>query len=477
MSDVSIKSTPSGSAEAGAFGPVLFLISSSVAWLLAGLTLALVASVKLHLPGFLVDCSYMTFGRIDAAARNSLVYGFAAQAGLGLGLWLLAHLGSARLAGGWLIAVAAVFWNLGLTFGIGAIIAGQGTGVAWLEFPSEVTPLLFLSFLVMAGWGVVTFCTRRNSTASPSQWYIFGAMFWFPWLYATAQAAVVFFPVRGVVQAIIAGWYSQGLFELWLTSLALGVLYYLVPNATGRPTKNLEYATLGFWSLIILAIWTSAKGLVGGPVPAWVITVGVAAGVVLILPTVLISLNLHSARLFSAAFKSPTHFLLLASAVSFTTHGLLDSAISLRCAQRVLHFTQFPPALRELQLFGFIFFALFAGIHTFLGRIGVKKSPFEILGGVHVALSVFGVFLVIVPMLLGGWRQGFLLADSQQPFLVSVAAIHPAFLARTAGLALLLIGQLALAGKLALTLFNLAKPLGKPALALFIETETVPTSR
>src|SRR5271165_6759981 len=78
--------------------PVLLLFACAVLWLLAGSAFGLLATLKFHAPGFLADCAWLTYGRVHPAHLNAFLYGFAAQAGLGVLLWLLCHLGRTRLA-------------------------------------------------------------------------------------------------------------------------------------------------------------------------------------------------------------------------------------------------------------------------------------------------------------------------------------------------------------------------------------------
>src|SRR6266496_5269713 len=69
--------------------PLLLLFSSGLCWLVLGTVLALISSIKLHAPGFLADSAWLTLGRVRPAAMNSFLYGFAAQVGLGVLLWLI----------------------------------------------------------------------------------------------------------------------------------------------------------------------------------------------------------------------------------------------------------------------------------------------------------------------------------------------------------------------------------------------------
>ena len=87
---------------------------------------------------------------------------------------------------------------------------------------------------------LLTFNARRTEELFPSQWYILAALFWFPWLYTSARLLLVWFPVRGVMQLAVNGWFANGLFTLWLASLALAVLYYFIPKLACKQNQMVK---------------------------------------------------------------------------------------------------------------------------------------------------------------------------------------------------------------------------------------------
>jgi cytochrome c oxidase cbb3-type subunit 1 len=50
--------------------PVLWWLTSAIAWLLIGSVFGLIASIKLHLPEWLVSDAVMTFGRVRPASGS-----------------------------------------------------------------------------------------------------------------------------------------------------------------------------------------------------------------------------------------------------------------------------------------------------------------------------------------------------------------------------------------------------------------------
>ena len=77
--------------------PLLALFGGAALWLVVGSVLALIASIKFHAPDFLADCPWLTYGRVQPAADDALLYGFCLPAGLGVMLWIFARLSQTPL--------------------------------------------------------------------------------------------------------------------------------------------------------------------------------------------------------------------------------------------------------------------------------------------------------------------------------------------------------------------------------------------
>src|SRR5512138_557536 len=104
--------------DASCRAPLLAIFLSAAVWAVVGSALGLMASIKFHSPDFLADPAWLTYGCIQPAGTNAIVYGFGMQGCLGLALWLLARLGQTRLRVPVVTLTGVVFWNLGLTIGV-----------------------------------------------------------------------------------------------------------------------------------------------------------------------------------------------------------------------------------------------------------------------------------------------------------------------------------------------------------------------
>lgn len=231
--------------------PVILFFASSVVWLLVGSALALVASVKMHSPGFLPDWEWLTFGRVRPAHLNTVIYGWGSMAGVGTLLWLEARLCRVRLPLQLLLVVGCVLWNVGVTGGTIGILAGDGTSVEWLEFPYPWSFLFAAVFAVVMAASMMMFSGRRVGHIYVSQWYLFGAVLWFPFLYVLANALIHGGLATGVVQASANWWFAHNVLGLWFTPVGLAAVYYLLPKVLGRPIHSYYLSILGFWTLAL----------------------------------------------------------------------------------------------------------------------------------------------------------------------------------------------------------------------------------
>lgn len=433
--------------DASAKAPVLVFFVSAVIWLLLGSLAQLAANIQLHQPAFLADCAFTTHGRLVAAAQNILVYGWGFNAAFAFGLWIMARLSATTLRhGGWLF-VAAKFWNLGITLGVGGILAGYSTSFELLEMPRYVVLLLLASYALIGVWGVTTFSVRNTENVFASQWYLFGAAFWFPWLYSIAQIMLFRSPVRGVLQPIVNAWYVQGLYGLWFVPVALAAIYYFLPKILGKPISNYYLAPLAFWWLVAATALGAGVRLIGAPVPVWIPTLGIVASMMLVLPIVVIALNIFGTLKGSlgAVGGSVTLRFIAVSIAGFFLAAILGLVLSLREVAVLTQFTLLGGLRDWLVFFGCFSTAMFGAAYFFLPRLTGRGWRSPALVSVHFGATLIGFLLVAVALGLGGWKQAHLLHDASVTFATITDTLAGFHKLGSAGLALIVLGQLAFA--------------------------------
>jgi cytochrome c oxidase cbb3-type subunit 1 len=441
--------------------PLLILISSAILWLVAGGVLALIASIQLHTPQFLSQWACLTYGRIQAAQETAFIYGWAINAGLGVALWLLSRLGGVPLRAAGLATIGTVFWNLALTVGVLGILAGDMTGFAFFQLPAYVQPIMLVAYAAVAVAGVLAWTGRRNAFTFATQWYAVAALFVFPWVFSVAQVTLLFAPVHGTLQAVVAAWFGQNLGALVLAPFALAAAYYLLPKISGHPVRHYDYAAHAFWALLVIGGWAGGRQLIGGPVPVWVTTTGIIASVLLLFHYVVVSVNLAGAlgTCGSLALRFTAIGLL-----AYVSGGAINAVTAIRGVAKFSQFTFFAVAQTQLLLGGAFTFMIFGAIYFLTPRLMGKSWPSAALIRAHFAAVLLGLALNVGGLFAAGWIQGGDLNHAAVSFPAIAAHVRVWLLVATAGQALTLLGSLALAlnfGRLLVVCFK------QPALELF----------
>jgi cytochrome c oxidase cbb3-type subunit 1 len=427
--------------------PVLVLMSLSLLWLLGATVLFVIASFKLHTPGFFSDWEWLTYGRVRPAATTAMIYGWAMNAGFALAVWMMARLSRAKLLHGGLIIVGALFWNIGVKAGIFGILIGKGMPYEWMALPAFSGLLLLVAYILMAVWVVNTFRYRQEKHVYVSQWFLLAALFSFPWVFSVAQIMLVQAPVRGTLQALVSVWYTQNLIGLWLMPIGLAAAYYFIPKVLGKPIHSYHLAVVGFWSLAVT--WAGPSRLVGGPVPAWVISAGIVGCVLMLIPVIVTTVNLHLTSLgsFREIWNSPTLRFVVFGSIAFSLVGLLWAVTAFRSVAGIIHFTLVDEGLTQLAVYGFFSMTVFGGFYFIVPRLLEKEWPSASLISLHFWSAFIGVTILVIGLFIGGVVQGLWMNDpgTHPEWITIVESLVPYLLTGTVGWILILLGHLAFA--------------------------------
>ncbi|WP_221030848.1 cbb3-type cytochrome c oxidase subunit I [Actomonas aquatica] len=444
--------------DASTKAPALFFLISSVLWLLAGTVFALISSFKLHNPEFMGDWEWMTFGRARTAHLNTVIFGWSVNAAFAVAFWLMARLSRSVLRHPKLLFVAGAFWNIGVSIGVFGIMRGDSNSIEWLEMPAYATPLLFVAYALVGAWAIITFRFGKSQHIYVSQWYIMAALFWFPWLYSIAQMMLIFEPARGTVQALVNWWFAHNVLGLWFTPIGLGAVYYFLPKVLGKPIHSYYLSVLGFWSLAFFYNWAGVHHLIGGPVPAWVQTAGIAASFMMVVPVVVTAINHHMTMVgsFGALKYSPTLRFIVFGAVSYTLTSLQGSSMAIRSWAEVTHFTHYTVGHAHWGMYAFFTMVMFGSIYYILPRLLLKEWPSAALITAHFWATAIGILIYVAALSIGGVEQGLALNDvDNYPIFLDIVEMTKRYLVtRSLAGILITVGHIAFAVNFAWMLFK-----------------------
>jgi len=452
--------------DASASGPVLFFYTTAITWLLASTVFGLIASIKLHQPEFLGGWSFLTYGRIRPAYVDTLVYGWACPAGMGTLIWLMVRLCRVSLRRPALLVFGNIFWNIGVTAGIVGILIGQSQGHELLEFPSYAVAILFIAYSLMAVWGVAVFQSRRPGHVYISLWYLVGALFWFPWLYGTANLMLSVLHVRGVMQAIVTCWFGANLIGLWMGAIGLASIYYFIPKVTGRPVASYHLATIGFWTFALFYPWLGSARLAGGPVPVWIPTLGIAASIMTIvtLATITVNFAMTMRGSYNMVYHSPTIRFTFYGAVAFIVSGIIGIIGSFRSVGRITQFTMFSSGELHLGVYAFFSMTMFGAIYYIAPRLVGCEWLSASMIRMHFWASAYGIGLMIILLLISGLAQGASMDNIAQPFTSVIDMGQPYMRGNTIAWVVLAVGHAFFTVNFLLMILRFGKPAGQATL-------------
>jgi cytochrome c oxidase cbb3-type subunit I len=446
--------------------PVLFFFTSGTAWLLVATVLGLLASLSLVAPDLL--CSqYLNAGRLQPAFINALVYGWAFQAGIGVMVWIMARLCRTELRNSVTLVVAGHFWNLGVTLGVIGILAGAGNlHMKLLEFPAFVWPILLVAYSLLIVWMVIMYAARRKGMIYISQWYILGACFTWPWIYLFANLVLNVLKKAGIAGPAIASWYANSVLFLWLVPVGLAAAYFIIPKITNRAVHSYALSILAFWSLWVIAPWTGAQELIGGPLRVIMPSVAGTAQILLLIPMLAVALNHYqtvkgSHQLVSV---SPSLRFTFFGGVGYVATCLICALLTPLSVNRFTFLSYAGDAVQMTGYYGFFTMMMFGAIYFIVPRV----TGCEWVSGkrirLHFWLSAYACLFMCILLLVAGFSHGAAIDSWNTDYESAILFSNGYIVGRVLLWFFLLFANIIFAIHLALMVMNRGRKAGQPTM-------------
>ena len=425
--------------------PVFMFIAFACFWLLLGSFAGLTSSLKLHMPDWLVNEAWLTFGRIRTIHLNAVLYGWITNAALGIIIWLLPRLLRTPLVGAMWVMLGGALINAGIASAIGAIGAGWTDGMEYLEIPWQIGIFIAAGFLCIIGPVLYTLVNRKVESLYVSVWYMVAALLWITVLFVVGKLPGVH---TGVQQATMNWWYGHNVLGLWFTPISVGAIYYFLPKIIGRPVRSYNLSILGFWTLAFFYGQVGGHHLIGGPIPGWLTTLSIVQSMMMIIPVVAFTINMAGTMRgrMHLALHSPTLRFMMFGGFMYMLSSLQGSFEALRSINRVAHFTHFTVAHAHLGAYAFVTMVLFGAIYFMMPRVLNWEWPFPRLISLQFWLAAIGIGIYFVGLSIGGWLQGVAMLDASRPFMESVAVTLPYLQWRSVGGSLMVLSHVIFVG-------------------------------
>src|SRR2546428_9108005 len=210
-----------------------------------------------------------------------------------------------------------------------------------------------------------------------------------------------------------------------------------------------------------------------GRLQGWVMTASIAATILAMIPVATVGLNHHLTvqGYFPLMRYSPTLRFTVFGAMSYTVFSVVGLLISLRSVASYVNFTQASVAYSHLGLYAFFTMVIFGSMYYIVPRLVGREWRYASLIKLHFWASVYGIGLMILMLLAGGFLQGANMDNPSLAFSESTQTILPYLRGRSLSGVLLTVSHFVFAFHFGLMLFGLGRTSTVPTFLNPVETE------
>jgi cytochrome c oxidase cbb3-type subunit I/II len=433
---------------------------ATVVWGIVGFSAGLLIACQLFWPELNLNLQFTTFGRLRPLHTNAVIFAFVGN-GMFMGIYYsLQRLCKARMFSdflswvnfwGWqaIIVAAAITLPLGLT---------TSKEYAELEWPIDIAiAVVWVAFAVNL-FGTVA--KRREKHMYVAIWFYISTAITVAVLHIFNSLAIPasmfksYSVYAGVQDALVQWWYAHNAVAFFLTTPYLGLMYYYLPKASGRPVFSYRLSIIHFWALIFLYIWAGPHHLLYTALPDWAQSLGMVFSLMLIAPSWGGMLN-GLLTLRGAWDKLRAEPMLKFMVVAVTAYGmstLEGPMMSIKTVNSLSHYTDWTIAHVHTGALGWNGFLTFAVLYWLIPRLYHTKLFSTKLANYHFWIALLGLMFYAIPMYAAGVTQGLMWKQFTPDgfmqygnFLETVLQIVPLYKLRAVGGTLYILGAVVMA--------------------------------
>jgi len=446
----------------------LFVIATIV-WGVVGVLVGLLIALQLAIPGFNFDLEFTSFGRVRPVHTNAIIFAFVGNAIFAGVYYSMQKLLKARMFSDMLSKIHFWGWQSIIVLAALTLVLGMTTGkeYAELEWPIDI---LIAVIWVIFGWNMIGTIVKRRVQ------HIYAAIWWY---LATFLGIAILHIVNsfeipislfksysiyaGAQDAVVQWWYGHNAVAFFLTTPFLGLMYYYLPKAAGRPIYSYKLSIIHFWSLIFLYMWAGPHHLLYQALPDWAQALGVTFSIMLIAPSWGGMIN-GLLTLRGAWDRVRDSAVLKFFVVAVTAYGMSTfegPMMSLKSVNQITHFTDWTIAHTHIAGMAWNGGFIFGMLYWIIPRIFRTELFSKKLANTHFWIATTSILIYAIPLYWAAVTQWLMLKEytpegflAYPNFLETLSQILPLYYIRIVGGAMYVIGFL-------LMTYNLFKTMAK----------------
>ncbi len=418
---------------------IIFYLGAAVAWLVAGTFIGEYVGMKFVWPE-LDSISWLSFGRLRPVHTNTVFWGWASPAMIGLAYFVIARTSNSIIysyrnawRAWWLINISVLAGDLCLMAGV------NNGGGEYREYIWPVTGLFAAGLVLTLINFYKTIAQRKISEIYISNWFILAALIW-----TLVLVTIGYIPAlqTGLGETVIQGYFMHQGVGMWFMTFTLGLVYYYLPSALNKPIHSYSLGVLAFWTQMLFYTLIGTHHFVFSPLPWWLQTVAIVFSAGMFIPVIAGTTNflMTMKGTWSQISKSYVLPFFLVGVVFYFAGSTQGSLQAFRFTNFIWHFTDFNVAHSHMTMYGIITFLLWASIYSILPKLTGKEPP-QVLVGAHFWMAFIGLFAYMLSMMAGGTLKGLSWIEGH-PFIESVILMKSFWVWRAVGGSLMFVSHL-----------------------------------
>jgi cytochrome c oxidase cbb3-type subunit 1 len=454
----------------------------TVVWGVVGMLVGVIIAAQLAWPDLNFGIPYLTYSRLRPLHTNAVIFAFGGCGLFATSYYVVQRTCQVRLISDKLAAFTFWGWQLVIVLAALSYPLGVTTGKEYAELEWPIDLLIAVIWVVYAIVFFGTLGTRKVRHIYVANWF-YGAFIIAVALlhiFNSAEIPVGLFKsysaYAGVQDAMVQWWYGHNAVGFFLTAAFLGMMYYFVPKAAGRPVYSYRLSIVHFWALIFVYMWAGPHHLHYTALPDWAQSVGMVFSLILLAPSwggMINGIMTLSGAWHKLRDDPVLRFLIVA--LSFYGMSTFEGPMmSIKTVNALSHYTDWGIGHVHSGALGWVGMVTIGSMYYLIPRLFGRKEMFSIKAiELHFWIATIGVVLYIAAMWIAGVMEG-LMWRSVNPdgtltytFVESVKATFPFYVLRLVGGLLYLSGMVVMLWNMVKTVAaGRVEPASIPAVAV-----------
>jgi cytochrome c oxidase cbb3-type subunit I/II len=389
-------------------------VFASIFWGIIGMLVGVLAAAQLAFYQLNFDTSWLSFGRLRPLHTNAVIFAFVGNMLFAGIYYSTQRLIKTRIASdtlssihfwGWqlIIVAAAITLPLGIT---------QSKEYAELEWPIDLAITgIWVVFAINFFW---TLKKRNEKNLYVSIWFYISTILTVAILHIVNNLSIPlglfksYSVFSGVQDALVQWWYGHNAVAFFLTTPILGIMYYYMPKAIGKPVYSYRLSIIHFWALVFLYIWAGPHHLLNSSLPDWAQNLGMVFSLMLWAPSWGGMINgLLTLRGAWHTLRTDPVVKFFAAAVTFYGMSTFEGPLlSIKSVNALAHSTDWIIGHVHGGALGWNGFMAAGMFYWMVPRLFGTKLYSVKMANFHFWVGLLGILLYVAAMYTSGLTQG-----------------------------------------------------------------------